>query len=396
MTVRQLTEKKANLYNQMKDVYDAAQKENRSVSNEELAKVEAIEADLSATERQLRNLQAFQERKKDMEQGQEAVLETRNGREKIDAFNQYLRRGLHGVDSRLKPYLVRGTNPQTTSDTAGGYTIPEGWLGELDVAKKFVGLVESVARTINTPTGNVLPIPKVNDTATNGVLQTEGSGITVADMTFGNTDLSAYTYATLVKVSEQLAQDEDVDLASYLVELLGERIARITNAALTTGDGSSKPNGVVTAATTGKTTSSATAITDEELIDLFYSVDPAYRMGENVKWMMNDTVHSYIRKLGLIAAENYNPISFDQTGTMYILGKEVKINQDMSSAITTGLTTVLFGDFSGYMVRTAGGLNIKRLDQRFADELNIGYIAYRRLDGDLISAGAPIKKLVQA
>jgi len=396
MTVRQLTEKKANLYNQMKDVYDAAQKENRSVSNEELAKVEAIEADLSATERQLRNLQAFQERKKDMEQGQEAVLETRNGREKIDAFNQYLRRGLHGVDSRLKPYLVRGTNPQTTSDTAGGYTIPEGWLGELDVAKKFVGLVESVARTINTPTGNVLPIPKVNDTATNGVLQTEGSGITVADMTFGNTDLSAYTYATLVKVSEQLAQDEDVDLASYLVELLGERIARITNAALTTGDGSSKPNGVVTAATTGKTTASATAITDEELIDLFYSVDPAYRMGENVKWMMNDTVHSYIRKLGLIAAENYNPISFDQTGTMYILGKEVKINQDMSSAITTGLTTVLFGDFSGYMVRTAGGLNIKRLDQRFADELNIGYIAYRRLDGDLISAGAPIKKLVQA
>jgi len=396
MTVRQLTEKKANLYNQMKDVYDAAQKENRSVSNEELAKVEAIEADLSATERQLRNLQAFQERKKDMEQGQEAVLETRNGREKIDAFNQYLRRGLHGVDNRLKPYLVRGTNPQTTSDTAGGYTIPEGWLGELDVCEKFVGLVESVARTINTPTGNVLPIPKVNDTATNGVLQTEGSGITVADMTFGNTDLSAYTYATLVKVSEQLAQDEDVDLASYLVELLGERIARITNAALTTGDGSSKPNGVVTAATTGKTTASATAITDEELIDLFYSVDPAYRMGENVKWMMNDTVHSYIRKLGLIAAENYNPISFDQTGTMYILGKEVKINQDMSSAITTGLTTVLFGDFSGYMVRTAGGLNIKRLDQRFADELNIGYIAYRRLDGDLISAGSPIKKLVQA
>ena len=81
---------------------------------------------------------------------------------------------------------------------------------------------------------------------------------------------------------------------------------------------------------------------------------------------------------------------------MHILGKEVKINQDMSSAITTGLTTVLFGDVSGYMVRTAGGLNIKRLDQRFADELNIGYIAYRRLDGDLISAGAPIKKLVQA
>lgn len=396
MTVRQLTEKKANLFNQMKDVYNAAEKESRSVTAEELAKVEAIESDLSATERQLRNLQAFQARKKEMEDGQEAVLQTRNGREKIDAFNQYLRRGAYGMDPKLKPYLQRGTNPQTTSDTAGGYTIPEGWLGELDVAKKFIGMVEGLARTINTPTGNVLPIPKVDDTATNAALQTEGSGITVADMTFGNTDLSAYTYATLVKVSEQLAQDEDVNLASYLVDLLGERVARITNAALTTGDGSAKPNGVITAAATGKTTASATAITDEELIDLFYSVDPAYRMGESVKWMMNDTVHAYIRKLGLIAAENYNPITFDQTGTMFILGKEVKINQDMESSIATGNATVLFGDFSGYMVRTAGGLNIKRLDQRFADELNIGYIAYRRIDGDLISAGSPLKKLVQA
>jgi hypothetical protein len=137
MTVRQLTEKKANLFNQMQDVYNAAEKENRSVTAEELAKVEAIEADLSATERQLRNLQAFQARKKEMEDGQNAVLETRNGREKIDAFNQYLRRGAYGMDPRLKPYLQRGTNPQTTSDTAGGYTIPEGWLGELDVAKKI-------------------------------------------------------------------------------------------------------------------------------------------------------------------------------------------------------------------------------------------------------------------
>ena len=396
MTVRQLTEKKATLFNQMKDVYNVAQKESRSVTAEELAKVEAIEQDLSEVERQIRNLQAFQSRKKEMEDGVNAVKETRNGHEKIDAFNQYLRRGITGMDTRLKPYLMRGTNPQTTSDTAGGYTIPEGWLGELDIAKQFVGMVEGLARTINTPTGNILPIPKVNDTATDGVLQTEGSGVTVADMTFGNTNLSAYTYATLVKVSEQLAQDEDVDLASYLVELLGERLARVTNAALTTGDGSSKPNGIITAATVGKTAASATAITDEELIDLYYSVDPAYRVGSSVYWMMNDAVHAYVRKLGLIAAENYNPVTFGADGTMFILGKEVKINQDMTSSIATTNKTVLFGDFSGYMVRTAGGLTIKRLDQRYADELNIGYIAYKRIDGDLISAGAPLKVLQQA
>jgi len=306
-----------------------------------------------------------------------------------------LRYGMQELN-REERYLLRGTNPQTTADSAGGYTIPEGWTGELDWAKQFVGEVESVARVFSTATGNTLPIPKVNDTAVDAALQTEGSATTVADMTFGNTDLSAYTYSTLVKVSKQLLQDEEVNLIGYLTELLGQRIARATNAALTTGDGSSKPNGIITAATVGKTAASATAITHEELIDLYYSVDPAYRMGNSCYYMMNDAVHSAVRKLGLTAAENYNPITFANDGTMFILGKEVKINQDMDSAITTGKKTVLFGDFSGYAVRVAGGINVLRMDERYADELNVGFIAYKRVDGDLISAGAPLKVLQQA
>ena len=68
----------------------------------------------------------------------------------------------------------------------------------------------------------------------------------------------------------------------------------------------------------------------------------------------------------------------------------------MASAITTGNKTILFGDFSGYAVRVAGGINVLRMDERYADELNVGFIAYKRVDGDLISAGAPLKVLQQA
>ena len=78
------------------------------------------------------------------------------------------------------------------------------------------------------------------------------------------------------------------------------------------------------------------------------------------------------------------------------MGKEVKINQDMDSAITSAKKTLLFGDFNGYAVRTTGGINISVLRERYADELNYGYIAYRRLDGNLISGGVPLKLLVQA
>ena len=394
-TLRELKTEKGRLFNELNDVYNVAKNESRSLSSDELQKADKIMEAMDEKDRQIRNLEAFASRKAEFEntpaQGQ--VKDAKQSRS--DVFNKYLRYGMADLN-REERYLLRGTNPQTTSDAAGGYTIPEGWTGELDWAKQFIGEVESVARVFSTATGNVLPIPKVNDTATDAALQTEGSATTVADMTFGNTNLSAYTYSTLVKVSKQLLQDEEVNLIGYLTELLGQRIARATNAALTTGDGSSKPNGIITAATVGKTASSATAITHEELIDLYYSVDPAYRMGQSCYFMMNDAVHAAVRKLGLTAAENFNPITFSEDGTMFILGKEVKINQDMASAIETGKKTILFGDFSGYAVRVAGGINVLRMDERYADELNVGFIAYKRVDGDLISAGAPLKVLQQA
>ena len=394
-TLRELKTEKGRLFNQLNDVYNVAKQESRNLSSDELQKADKLIEAMNESDRQIRNLEAFAARKSEFE-NTPAVAEVKTSKQsRSDVFNKYLRYGMQELN-REERYLLRGTNPQTTSDSAGGYTIPEGWTGELDWAKQFVGEVESVARVFSTATGNTLPIPKVNDTAVDAALQTEGAATTVADMTFGNTDLSAYTYSTLVKVSKQLLQDEEVNLIGYLTELLGQRIARATNAALTTGDGSSKPNGIITAATVGKTAASATAITHEELIDLYYSVDPAYRMGNSCYYMMNDAVHAAVRKLGLTAAENFNPITFSNDGTMFILGKEVKINQDMASAITTGNKTILFGDFSGYAVRVAGGINVLRMDERYADELNVGFIAYKRVDGDLISAGAPLKVLQQA
>jgi HK97 family phage major capsid protein len=394
-TLRELKTEKGRLFNQLNDVYNVAKQESRNLSSDELQKADKLIEAMNELDRQIRNLEAFAARKSEFE-NTPAVAEVKTSKQsRSDVFNKYLRYGMQELN-REERYLLRGTNPQTTADSAGGYTIPEGWTGELDWAKQFVGEVENVARVFSTATGNTLPIPKVNDTAVDAALQTEGSATTVADMTFGNTDLSAYTYSTLVKVSKQLLQDEEVNLIGYLTELLGQRIARATNAALTTGDGSSKPNGIITAATVGKTAASATAITHEELIDLYYSVDPAYRMGTSCYYMMNDAVHAAVRKLGLTAAENFNPITFSNDGTMFILGKEVKINQDMASAITTGNKTILFGDFSGYAVRVAGGINVLRMDERYADELNVGFIAYKRVDGDLISAGAPLKVLQQA
>jgi HK97 family phage major capsid protein len=165
---------------------------------------------------------------------------------------------------------------------------------------------------------------------------------------------------------------------------------------LTNGDGSSKPNGIITAATVGKTAAATNAITDEELMDLYHSVDPAYRKSDKVRYMMNDAIQSVLMKTQLIASENFSPIRIADDGTMFIMGKKVEINQDMDGTLAAGDKPILFGDFNEYLIRNVNGVFIKRLDQRYGEELAVGFMVYRRLDGDMYSAGVPLKVLQMA
>jgi HK97 family phage major capsid protein len=390
------------LYHQAKDVKEAASKENRSLTADEIGKVEAIIADMSLTQRQIGAEESLQSQAAEYQSRSEETKETPRGEKMSNAFDKFLRYGKGGLNAEQRTLLnqrydKRGTTPQKTApDSSGGFLVPESWTGELNYAKQMIGEVEAICRVMPTATGSKLPFPKISDTSNEAELQTEGAAITVVDMAFGNTDFEAYTYGTLVKVSEQLLTDEDVNLPVYLDILLKDRIARKTNGDLTNGDGSSKPNGIITAATVGKTAAATNAITDEELMDLYHSVDPAYRKSDKVRYMMNDAIQSVLMKTQLIASENFSPIRIADDGTMFIMGKKVEINQDMDGTLAAGDKPIIFGDFNEYLVRSVNGIFVKRLDERYADELNVGFLVYRRLDGDMYSAGVPLKVLQMA
>jgi HK97 family phage major capsid protein len=50
--------------------------------------------------------------------------------------------------------------------------------------------------------------------------------------------------------------------------------------------------------------------------------------------------------------------------------------------------SMLFGDFSTFKVReVAGGTTVLRLVERYADFLQVGFIAFQRFDSNLIDAG---------
>lgn len=326
-----------------------------------------------------------------------------------EAFHAYLRAGgntgelsaeergvLRGGYSNLSPE----ERAQTTTAAAGGYSIPEQMLERVIVAMAAWGPMYdgNVITEIVTAGGNNMPMPTVDDTAVTAGAHTQGTTLTDdggKDVTFGTKQLEAYAFDTeWIRVSRELADDSFLNMETFIGGLLGERLARIANLQLTTGSGSSAPNGIVTASALGKTAAGAAAVTWDEIIDLEHSVDPAYRVGPSVGYMFSDSTLNYLRKLkdgdGNYLLQMGNVVA-GIPGTFH--GRPYYINQNMP-AIATGNKSILFGDFSKYFVRKVGQPMIGAIqDKDFWP--GFGIAGYIRFDGELTDARA-VKHLIQA
>ena len=395
----ELRGKRAQLIKDADAIVAAAQAEGRSMTSEEKTKFEAIEADARGLKQEIDIIERNAEMKKELAANEGEARSAAPKATASSAFSKYLRHGMGSLNAQERSLMEkRGTSTQVVgTDSLGGFLVPQEFSNELDVATLFTGEVERLAKKLNTASGGLLDYPTVDDTATDALLTNEGSSVTTADMTFANKQLSAYNYSSLVKVSAQLLQDSAFDLNSFLVEAMGERIARATNAAFTTGDASSKPQGIVTGSSLGNTAAGASAITADDVLDLIYSIDASYRNKPSFGLMAHDNIISAIRALGVGSSNDY-PIW--QPGMAVgqpdrIFGVPVYVNNDMQSSIATATKTMIAADFSKYVVRNAGGVQFLRLNERFMNELEIGFICYKRADGAVLNSAA-VKHLIQA
>lgn len=304
-------------------------------------------------------------------------------------------------EDEFRAYLRGEVRAQTVgTTTAGGYTVPQGFTPELVRSMLAWGpmMDATLVREIATDSGNPLPVPTTNDTGNVGVLLAEATAATSeGDVVFGQKQLDAYKYSSgPIQVSMELLQDSAFDMNALLFDLMAERLGRKINLDLTTANGSAKPNGVMNATTLGKTAASATAVTADELIDLYHSVDPAYRASPSCVFMFKDTVLQAIRKLK--DGENRYLIDGlrDGAGVINLAGISVpyRINQAMP-AMTTGLKSIAFGDFKKFAVRRVNSIVVKRSDE-FAFTTDVAtFLGLARYDSELLDTAA-IKHLIQA
>lgn len=290
----------------------------------------------------------------------------------------------------------RGTATQVISTgSLGGYNVPTVLVERIEKALLYFNPLREYAQVLRTESGEPMTMPTNDDTGTKGVLLAEDGALTVADTSFGQVSLGAYTMSSkALKVSWQLLDDNAVDLETYIGDLLGERLGRIMADYVATGTGSSQPTGIA-ASTAGKTTASATAITSAEILDLIHSVDIAYRQDPSCALVMHDSVWLYVRKLTDTTGQPLFQESYRNPGEIRVHGFPLVISNSLNSAITTGLKTMVFGAMNKFLIRDVANIRIQRLDELYAANGAVGFTAWARTDSKILASGA-IKHMVQA
>lgn len=268
---------------------------------------------------------------------------------------------------------------QVGVDTEGGYLCPDTFENQLVTGLTAKNVVRGLAHVISTSSGQH-KIPVVANRGTASWVEEEGP-IPEGDDTFGQQYIGAHKVGTLIKVSEELLSDSAFDLEAYFVAEFARRIGNKEEEAFLNGDGAGKPTGILNDAEVGVTTASGTAITADELIDLFYSLPAPYRA--NAVWVMNDSTMRYIRKLKDTTGQYLWQKALHEGEHETLLGKPI-YHSPFAPEVAAGAKPILFGDLSFYWIGDRKGITFRRLNERYADTGQVGFLASKRLDGKLI------------
>lgn len=393
-----LREDRAKVYAEAQGVIEACERDTRDPSAEDrdkldklLSRVDELDKDISSREKLASLSPALERGAADVTGGEpdedgKRVFRKFGRQEKrawdspeyFEAFERHVRDGVSSSELRT---LTVGTN------SAGGYTVPTEMQTNIITFARDFGVMRQLATVVNTADGNPMNWPSWTTNVVSA-WTAEGVGFNETDPALGTFALGAYKATHLVKISEELLQDTVVDLQGLLEQNIGEAIAVLENNAFVVGNGTGKPTGFTTQATTGVTGANGQTltVTADDLVNLKYSVKAAYR--RNGTWLVNDatvakvallkdTTGQYLWRPGLVANEPDT-----------LLGRPLQTDPDMP-VMAVSAKSIAFGDFKrAYIIRDAGSIGVQRLNELYSANGLVGFRCFQRVDGKMADVNA--------
>lgn len=377
MTIKDLIEKRAKVWETAKNFVDTHEDSNGVLSAEDTATYNKMEKEIedltSAIDRQQRAERMDAELARPMNSPITGkpfmgnIEKVKTGRAS-DAYKEAMLGAMRSNFRNVSNVLQEGV------DADGGFLVPEEYDRRLIEVLDGENIMRGLATKITTAGQH-----KINIAATKPAAAwiEEGGALTFGDAIFDQIYLDAYKLHVAIKVTEELLYDNAFGLENYILTQFGKAFANAEEDAFLNGDGKGKPTGIFDATAGGQIAGTLNAaIKSDDLIDLVYGLKRPYR--KKASFIMNDATLASLRKLkDNNGAYIWQP-SYKEGEPDRVLGYAVHTS---SFAPTNAIS---FGDYSYYNIGDRGSRSFAELRELFAGNGMVGYVAKERVDGKLI------------
>ena len=380
MTINELRTKRATLWNTMEGFLDTHRNEKGILSVDDDATYANMEKDLDDLTNEIRRMER--------REAYEAELAKPVNKPITEKPEQHMPEKPGRASAAYKEDFgrhLRGKTPlhnvlSESVDADGGYLVPEEFERQIITGLDEVNMIRSLAKVITTHHERKIPIAAGHSVAT---WTPENAAFTESNPTFGQKQIDAFKLTDLIRVSVELLQDSEFDLESYIAAEIARAFGIAEEQAFCVGTGTNQPTGIFTAdgGTVGVTAAAANAVTVDEVISLVYALKSPYR--KNAKFLMNDSTVSILRKLkDLNGAYMWQP-SVQAGQPDKLLGYDL-YTSPYAPTVEAGALAIAFGDFRNYWIGDRAGRTVQRLNELYATNGQIGYVATERVDGKVI------------
>ena len=380
MTINEMIQKRAKVWETAKNFVDTHENENGVLSAEDNAAYERMEQEIEDLTAAIDRQQRAEAREAQLSQPVNTPLtgrpagraDEKTGRAS-DAYKEDF-----GAHLRGKRPVHNVLSEGVQAD--GGYLVPVEFERQIVAGLDEANVVRGLAKVITTSAERKIPVAAAHSEAK---WTAENGAYTESNPTFDQKTIDAFKLTDLVKVSIELLQDSMFDLESYIAAEFARAFGIAEEQAFCVGTGTGQPTGIFTekGGQVGVTAASAAAVTADELISLVYSLKSPYR--RNAKFLMNDATIGAVRKL-----KDGNGVYLWQPSLQAgepdkLLGYELYTSPYVPQ-MAAGAFSAAFGDFRNYWIADRSGRTVQRLNELYSANGQVGFVATERVDGKVI------------
>lgn len=378
MRVQELIEKRAKVWETAKNFVDTHEDKNGNLSAEDKETYSRMEAEIEELTNSIERQQRAERREQELSMPVNSPItgkpykdepqgEVKTGRAS-DEYKKAMLTALRSNFRQVSNVLQEGV------DADGGYLVPEEYDHRLIDVLTEENIMRGIATKITTSGEH-----KINIAATKPAAAwiEEGGALSFGDATFDQKILDAHKLHVAIKITEELLYDNAFGLENYIITEFGKALANAEEDAFLNGDGVGKPTGIFDKTKGGESIGTLTAaLKSDDVLDLIYKLKRPYR--KNASFIMNDATLAQIRKL----KDNNGQYLWQPS---YQVGEPDKIlGYNIRTSAFAPMDAIAFGDYKYYNIGDRGSRSFKQLNELFAGNGMIGYVAKERVDGLLI------------